>query len=44
MGLLKKYFSQDPEKIEQKGDAFLKASDCKSKGVRSSFLTETIGE
>lgn len=27
MGLLKKFFSQDPEKIEQKGDAFLKASD-----------------
>jgi len=27
MGLLKKYFSKDPEKIEQKGDAFLKASD-----------------
>lgn len=27
MGLLKKFFSQDPEKTEQKGDAFLKASD-----------------
>ena len=27
MGLLKRFFSQDPEKIEQKGDAFLKASD-----------------
>jgi len=27
MGFLKKYFSQDPEKIEQKGDAFLKASN-----------------
>ncbi len=27
MGLLKKLFSQDPEKTEQKGDAFLKASD-----------------
>jgi tetratricopeptide (TPR) repeat protein len=27
MGLLKIFFSQDPEKIEQKGDAFLKASD-----------------
>ena len=27
MGLLKKIFSQDPEKTEQKGDAFLKASD-----------------
>jgi tetratricopeptide (TPR) repeat protein len=27
MGLLKKFFSQDPEKIEQKGDAFLKASN-----------------
>ena len=27
MGFLKKIFSQDPEKIEQKGDAFLKASD-----------------
>lgn len=27
MGLLKIFFSQDPEKIEQKGDAFLKASN-----------------
>jgi tetratricopeptide (TPR) repeat protein len=27
MGLFKKLFSQDPEKTEQKGDAFLKASD-----------------
>ena len=27
MGFLKKFFSQDPEKTEQKGDAFLKASD-----------------
>ena len=27
MGLFKRFFSQDPEKIEQKGDAFLKASD-----------------
>ena len=27
MGFLKKLFSQDPEKTEQKGDAFLKASD-----------------
>ena len=28
MGLFKRFFSQDPEKTEQKGDAFLKASDC----------------
>ncbi len=27
MGFLKKFFSHDPEKTEQKGDAFLKASD-----------------
>jgi tetratricopeptide (TPR) repeat protein len=27
MGLLKKIFNQDPEKFEQKGDAFLKAFD-----------------
>ncbi len=27
MGLLKRFFSQDPGKTEQKGDAFLKASD-----------------
>jgi tetratricopeptide (TPR) repeat protein len=27
MGLFKRFFSQDPEKTEQKGDAFLKASD-----------------
>jgi hypothetical protein len=27
MGLLKTFFNQDPEKIEQRGDAFLKASD-----------------
>ncbi len=27
MGLLKTYFNPDPEKIEQKGYAFLKASD-----------------
>lgn len=27
MGFLKKFFSQDPEKIEQKGDIYLKASD-----------------
>ena len=28
MGFLKKFFSHDPEKTEQKSDAFLKASDC----------------
>jgi len=27
MGFLKTFFNQDPEKTEQKGDAFLKASD-----------------
>jgi len=27
MGLLKTFFNQDPEKTEQRGDAFLKASD-----------------
>jgi hypothetical protein len=27
MGFFKKFFNQDPEKIEQRGDAFLKASD-----------------
>ena len=27
MGLLKTFFNQDPERIEQRGDAFLKASD-----------------
>lgn len=27
MGFLKTFFNQDPEKIEQRGDAFLKASD-----------------
>ena len=28
MGFLKQFFSHDPEKTEQKGDTFLKASDC----------------
>ncbi len=27
MGLLKIFFNQDPEKTEQRGDAFLKALD-----------------